>query len=85
MDHRTIGGEKLAPPRLRDDLWSAYAGYAVCDPEGKKLGKVEEVFVNEDLDPEYIRVKLGLLGLRSALIPVQFVAVHTDRKSLVLE
>jgi len=35
-------------------------GYAVYDPVGQKFGSTEEVFVNRDGDPVYIRVRIGL-------------------------
>ncbi len=62
-----------------------YAGYRVLDPEGRKLGSVKELFVNAHDEPEYIRMKMGLLGLRSVLIPVQIVAVNEERRTLVLQ
>jgi hypothetical protein len=37
-----------------------YAGYAVCDPVGQKIGSAEEVFVNQDGEPVYIRVHFAL-------------------------
>jgi ribosomal 30S subunit maturation factor RimM len=62
-----------------------YAGYEVLDPEGRKVGKVKELFVNWDGEPEYVRVRIGSLGLRSNLIPVQSVALDHERRALVLE
>jgi hypothetical protein len=62
-----------------------YAGYGLCDPEGNRIGRVLKVFANDDREPEYIRVGLGLLGTKSALIPVQGVKVDGNRRHLVLE
>lgn len=62
-----------------------YAGYGLCDPEGNRIGKVEKIFVNEYHEPEYIRVGIGILGMRSSLIPVQTVTVDEERNRLVLE
>jgi hypothetical protein len=45
------------------------AGYAVFDPLGQKIGRAEEVFVNWDGEPGYIRVRLGFFGMKSVLIP----------------
>ena len=62
-----------------------YVGYELHDPLGKKIGSVQDLFLNDDAEPEYIRVKLGILGLRSILIPVQTVTVNQERRSLVLQ
>ena len=59
-------------------------GYEVFDPLGQKIGSVEGVFVNGDGEPEYVRVKTGWLGRKSVLIPVQFVAVDEDLRTLTL-
>ena len=56
------------------------AGYAVYDPVGQKIGSAEEVFVNLDGEPVYIRVRIGLLMTRTVLIPVQFVETDDERK-----
>ena len=61
-----------------------YVGYELRDPLGKKIGRVRELFLNDDDVPEYIRVKMGFLGLRSVLIPVETVAVNEERRFLVL-
>ncbi len=61
-----------------------YVGYELHDPLGKRIGSVQELFLNDHAEPEYIRVKMGFLGLRSVLIPVETVAVNQERRSLVL-
>ena len=58
-------------------------GYAVYDPLGQKIGSAEEVFVNRDGEPGYVRVRIGLFGMKSVLIPVQFVVTDEVRKTLV--
>src|SRR3712207_513677 len=50
-------------------LEDQYAGYEVYDPNGEKIGKVDDLFVDENDQPEYIGVKMGFLGTRSTLIP----------------
>jgi hypothetical protein len=62
-----------------------YAGYEVRDPLGHRLGRVEKLFVNDDEEPEYIRVKMGLFGLKIVLIPVTFVTIDKERRILVLQ
>ncbi len=60
-------------------------GYCVYDPLEQRIGKAERVFVNGSGEPEYIRVKMGLFGLKSVLIPVESVAIDEDRKAITLE
>ena len=60
------------------------SGYAVYDPLGQKIGSAEEVFVNRNREPEYVRVRIGLFGRKSVLIPVQFAEVDDERQTLVL-
>lgn len=60
-------------------------GYAVHDPRGRRIGSVRALFLNERGEPEYVDLKVGLLGLRTALIPVQGVAVDEKRRILVLQ
>jgi len=61
------------------------AGYAVYDPLWQKIGSAEEVFVNRNKVPEYVRVRIGFFGRKSVLIPVQFAELHDDRQILVLK
>jgi uncharacterized protein (TIGR02271 family) len=46
-----------------------YADYEVHDRVGERLGHVDALFLDEDDRPEYLGVKMGLLGTRSTLIP----------------
>ena len=62
-----------------------YAGYTVCDPRGQKIGRAERLFLNGDDEPEYIRVKIGLFGFKTILVPVQEVAADEKRRALVLQ
>jgi hypothetical protein len=61
------------------------AGYTVYDPVGQKIGSAEEVFVNRDDQPQYVRIRIGLFWGRSVLIPVQFVETDEERKTLILK
>ena len=75
------------PAELRDrfEKPEGYVGYRLCDPLGQKVGGVEELFVNARGEPEYIRVRMGLLGLKSVLLPVESVAVGEERRVLFLK
>ena len=61
----------------RSDRFTAvedrFAGYEVYDQSGSKIGKVDDLFVDESAQPEYIGVKMGFLGMSSTLIPWQLV------------
>ncbi len=71
--------------RDRFEKPEGYAGYGLCDPLGQKVGGVEKLFVNPRGEPEYIRVRMGPLGLRSVLLPVESVAVDEKRRVLFLK
>src|ERR687889_26208 len=58
----------------RSDRFTAledqYAGYEVYDRNGEKIGKVDDLFVDENDRAEYVGVKMGFLGLEgTSLIP----------------
>jgi len=59
-----------------------FAGYEVYDQDYEKIGKVDDLFVDENDIPEYIGVKMGLLGTRSTLIPMDIVRVNDERHLL---
>lgn len=62
-----------------------YVGYEVLDARYQRIGSVEEILVNAGNEPEYVRVRIGLLGLRSVLIPVQTLWVSEKRRILLLQ
>ena len=59
-----------------------YSEYTVYDMHYEKIGKIDDLFVDENDNPEYLGVKMGFLGTRSTLIPVDIVRVN-DRRRLV--
>ncbi len=61
------------------------AGYWVCDPLGRKIGRLKRLFLNGSGGAEYAEVKVGLFRLKTVLIPLQTVTVDAERRSLVLE
>jgi hypothetical protein len=77
-----VGGESASVKGVRDDPSSARLVY---DPLGQKIGSAEEVFVNREGGPEYIRVRVGLFGMKSVLIPVQFVDTDEEKRTLALQ
>src|SRR5215217_2961422 len=68
----------------RSDRFTAvedqYAGYTVVDQRGEKIGKVDDLFLDESDQPEYIGVKMGFLGTRSTLIPWEAVSSTDDER-----
>jgi hypothetical protein len=64
------------------ELEQAYGEYTVYDQHYEKVGKVDDLFVDENDEPEYIGVKTGFLGMKSTLIPIELVRVN-DRRKLV--
>ena len=61
-----------------------FAGYTVYDRNDQKIGKVDDLFVDGKDRPEYIGVKMGLLGTHSTLIPFEVATVDDERQTIVL-
>ena len=62
--------------RLRE-LEERYEGYKVYDNNGESIGKVDDLFVDEQDREEYVGVKMGLFGLSgTTLIPLEIVRVN---------
>ena len=61
------------------------AGYQVYDRHYEKIGKVDDLFVDESDRPEYIGVKTGLLGTKTTLIPIELVRVNEKRQLVEVE
>jgi uncharacterized protein (TIGR02271 family) len=59
-------------------LEDRFSGYEVYDQSGSKIGKVDDLFVDESDQPEYLGVKMGLLGTSSTLIPWEAVSSTDD-------
>src|ERR687890_1791720 len=70
----------------REDRFAAiddeYAGYTVYDMHYEKIGNVDDLFVDENDQPQYLGVKMGFLGTRSTLIPFQMVRVNDARQTI---
>ena len=79
----------------RSDRFTAaedrYAGYTVVDEGGAKIGKVDDLFLDENDSPEYFGVKMGFLGTSSTLIPAdvtttdetnQTISVSSDKETV---
>jgi sporulation protein YlmC with PRC-barrel domain len=68
--------------RLRE-LEEKYEDYKVYDNAGEKIGKVDDLFVDEADREEYIGVKMGLFGLSgTTLIPMEIARVNERDKTI---
>ncbi|MEW6635653.1 MAG: PRC-barrel domain-containing protein [Actinomycetota bacterium] len=67
--------------RLRE-LEEKYDGYKVYDNRGEKIGKVDDLFVDESDREEYVGVKMGFFGTKSTLIPMDIIRVNEAEKAL---
>ena len=72
----------------RSDRFTAvedqYAGYTVYDQSDQKIGKVDDLFLDENDQPEYVGVKMGFLGTRSTVIPFGLATVEDERQAIVV-
>ena len=59
-------------------------GYALLDPLGQRLGRVERVFCNGAGDPQYVRVGIGFLGRTLVLVPVLDVTIDAELRTITL-
>jgi uncharacterized protein (TIGR02271 family) len=60
-------------------LEDGFAGYTVYDSNHEKIGKVDDLFMDANDQPEYIDVKMGFRGTSSTLIPVGIATIDSDR------
>jgi len=79
---RLIQEENVASEDRLRELEEKYEDYKVYDNQGEKIGKVDDLFVDETDREEYIGVKMGFLGLKSTLIPMDIVRVNEDERSI---
>jgi hypothetical protein len=85
MSQTATRAARGAWPVERFEVPTQCTGYWVCDPRGRKIGRLKRLFLNKSGGPEYAEVKVGFFGLRMVLIPVQTICVDAERRSLVLE
>jgi sporulation protein YlmC with PRC-barrel domain len=79
---RRIEEENVASDERLRELEEKYENYKVYDNQGEKIGKVDDLFVDETDREEYIGVKLGLLGMKSTLIPMDIVRVNESDRTI---
>jgi hypothetical protein len=79
---RLIQEENVASEDRLRELEEKYEDYKVYDNQGERIGKVDDLFVDETDREEYIGVKLGFLGLKSTLIPMDIVRVNEGERTM---
>jgi sporulation protein YlmC with PRC-barrel domain len=80
--HSLTEEENVASEDRLRELEEKYEDYKVYDNQGEKIGKVDDLFVDETDREEYIGVKLGFLGMKSTLIPMDIVRVNEGERSI---
>ena len=57
-----------------------WRGYEVIDPDGSKIGTIEDFFVDRTTErPEWALVNMGLLGLKQTLVPFEGSSLEGER------
>jgi hypothetical protein len=79
--YKTATYEERRERFLEPQKW---VGYEVHDPLGQKIGRAEQILVNTNDEPEYIRVTTGFFRPKSVLIPVKLAAADTERRVIEL-
>src|SRR5215208_7926949 len=64
----------------QENFGKRFDGYQIYDQHYEKVGKVDDLFVDENDVPEYIGVKTSLFGGPSTLIPMDIVRVNDLRQ-----
>jgi uncharacterized protein (TIGR02271 family) len=72
----------------RDDLLvtpeERYVGFEVYDRHGERIGKPDDLFVDENDQPEYVGIRTIPSTTRSALIPADVIAVDDTRRRIIV-
>ena len=70
---------------IHRDAETDFEGYQVYDRHYERIGKVDDLFLDESERPEYIGVRMGFLGTSSTLIPMDIVRVNDKRQLVEVE
>ena len=79
---RSSEEERVASEDRLRELEEKYEDYKVYDNQGERIGKVDDLFVDEQDREEYIGVKMGFFGMKSTLIPMDLVRVNEGERSV---
>ena len=81
--HRTLNKALERRAQTTEEILERYSGYEVYDRDGEKIGKVDELFLDENDQPEYLGVKMGFLGLEgTGLIPWEAAWVNEGERRI---
>ena len=61
-----------------------FAGYEIYAQGDERIGKLEDLFIDEDDNPEYVGVRAGSSSTRSTLIPADVVTVDDGLRRMVV-
>ena len=61
-----------------------YAGFEVYDRDGERIGRPDDLFVDEADNPEYVGIRTGSSGAGSTLVPADVVTVVDSLKRMVI-
>src|SRR5215211_3805446 len=75
-----FGLERKARTDNLTEVELRYAGYTVYDRHYENIGEVDDLFLDENDSPEYLGVKMGLLGSRTTMIPFEMARVNDERQ-----
>jgi sporulation protein YlmC with PRC-barrel domain len=82
---RSLGREETGMDRVGGadpfgELKSSSEEYSIYDSHYERIGRVDDVVLDDDDRVSYIGVKMGLFGTNSTLIPVEIVRVNDKRR-----
>jgi PRC-barrel domain len=66
-------------------LKSSSEEYSVYDNQYERIGRVDDVFIDERDAVSYIGVKMGFFGTNSTLVPVEIVRVNDLRRLIEID
>jgi uncharacterized protein (TIGR02271 family) len=81
---RFVMVDEESSERFAEEKYSL-EGYQAYDLHYDKIGKVDDLFVDEHDNPEYVGVKIGFLGARTTLIPIELVRINDKRRLVEVE
>lgn len=62
------------------EIGNQYAGYQIYDQHYEKIGKLDDLFVDDSDRPEYVGVKIGFLASTITLIPMDIIRMNDERQ-----
>jgi uncharacterized protein (TIGR02271 family) len=83
-----VRGERVDSEKRTDGFTAVeerFAGYTVYDRDGGKIGKVDDLFLDESDRPEYVGVKMGFFGLSSTLVPMDATRVDEGSQAIYVQ